>query len=441
MDRLMLLSFRYWLKFVISTPNQLIASALVVAYWLSPDYVDPGAWITIFLVAIVLANCFAVGYHIRFEFWLSSSKVFIIVFLLVLSIVLAAGGGPDGEAKGFRYWKDPGAFVIMTGTGKEHVARLAAVWKTLPSATFAYLGTELVGMNIPQSGGSRKSTKRAIKLIFYRILVFDIMAATLVGMLVPHDSRHLAFSSDAAESAAASAFVAAIQIAGIAVLPHILNACILLFVVAAANNSLFMATRCIYGLSQEKQAPAVFSRTGRRGVPFYALGLCSSLALLAYMGISYNSKVAFGHLVNLVTTLGLLIWISILVTHISFTHARKVQKIPNEALAFKAPFGSFGSWIAVFSCIVISLTRSIHLFDTSDGDRFDYVAFITSYLGIPVYLSLIIGYKVATKCRRVSPKEADLITGKHEFGSCEEEMRREKRERGHWAERILAWIF
>lgn len=429
------------------TPNQLTAGALVISYWLSPDHVSPGVWITVFLVVIILANCFAIRFIGEFEFWMSSFKVIIIIGLIILSLVLALGGGPDHDRKGFRYWKQPGAFAIA-GSGRGHLARLAAVWMTIPSATFAYLGTELIGLTISQSDNPRKSTARAIKLTFYRILVFHILSAILLGMLIPYNSQHLAFAAHATESAAASAFVAAIQLAGISALPSILNACILLFVLEAANYSLFMATRTIYGLSQESKAPAFFSRTDRRGVPMYSLGVCSLLASLAYMSISHGSKVIFDHFVNLVTILGLLTWISILVTHISFVRARKVQKIRDEALAFKAPFGSFGSWVALIFCIVISLTKSIHLFDaTAYPGEFDYRAFITSYLGIPVYLALMIGYKVATRCKRVNPEEADLLTGKLEFdrheanpGNLKVERSQQKR-RNRWIDKVTgAWL-
>ena len=30
--------------------------------------------------------------------------------MLILSLVLTLGGGPNHDRKGFRYWKDPGAF-------------------------------------------------------------------------------------------------------------------------------------------------------------------------------------------------------------------------------------------------------------------------------------------------------------------------------------------
>jgi L-asparagine transporter-like permease len=45
---------RYWFKYIITTPNQLTAAALVIQYWLPRDKVNPGVWIAIFLVVIIV---------------------------------------------------------------------------------------------------------------------------------------------------------------------------------------------------------------------------------------------------------------------------------------------------------------------------------------------------------------------------------------------------
>lgn len=100
----------YWFKYIIVTPNQLTAAALVIQYWVSPDDINPGVFITVFFVVIVCINYFGVKFFGEFEFWLSSLKVVVIVALILLSLILALGGGPTGDRTGFRYWKDPGAF-------------------------------------------------------------------------------------------------------------------------------------------------------------------------------------------------------------------------------------------------------------------------------------------------------------------------------------------
>jgi amino acid transporter len=104
------LGWNYWFKYIIVTPNNLTAASLVIQYWVPRDKVNPGVFITVFLVAIVLINYFGVRFFGEFEFYLSSIKVIVILGLILLSLILACGGGPNGQATGFTYWKNPGAF-------------------------------------------------------------------------------------------------------------------------------------------------------------------------------------------------------------------------------------------------------------------------------------------------------------------------------------------
>lgn len=102
------LGWTYWFKYIIITPNQLTAASLVIQYWVPRTKVNPGVFITIFLVVIIAINYFGVKFFGEFEFWLSSLKVITICGLIILSLVLALGGGPDHDRKGFRYWENPG---------------------------------------------------------------------------------------------------------------------------------------------------------------------------------------------------------------------------------------------------------------------------------------------------------------------------------------------
>lgn len=104
---LFLHNYSYWIKYIIVTPNQLTAAAIVIQFWLPRDRVNPGVWITIFLVAIICINYFGIRFFGEFEFWLSSFKVIVIIGVIILTLVIAAGGA-DGDPRGFRYWNDPG---------------------------------------------------------------------------------------------------------------------------------------------------------------------------------------------------------------------------------------------------------------------------------------------------------------------------------------------
>ncbi|KAI9790336.1 MAG: hypothetical protein M1835_001010 [Candelina submexicana] len=418
------LGYTYWFKYIITTPNQLTAAALVIQYWVPREKVNPGVFIAVFLVVILAINYFGVKFFGEFEFWLSSLKIIVMVAVILLSLVLALGGGPDHDRKGFRYWDNPGSFKAYKAKGS--LGRFLAVWSTMVTATFAYLGTELVGVTVGEAQNPRRNIPRAIKLTFYRILFFYVLSVFLLGMIVPYDSKLLAFATKASTGASASPFVVAIKLAGIKGLPGVLNAGILIFVFSASNSDLYIASRTIYGLAKERKAPRFLARTNKNGVPYNALFLSAAIACIAFMNCSDDSKTVFGYFVNLVSIFGLLTWISILVSHIYFVRARRAQNIPDSSLVYKAPLGINGSYGALAMCILIALTKNFNVFTHASGTetygKFDYKNFITGYLGIPLYLFMILGYKAIKKTKGVDPATADLFGGKQAIDDEEAEF-------------------
>ncbi|KAK0859687.1 amino acid transporter [Friedmanniomyces endolithicus] len=429
--------YTYWFKYIITTPNQLTAGALVIQYWCPPERVNPGVFIAIFLVAIIVFNYLGIRFFGELEFWLSSIKVLTILGLIILMIILAAGGGPNHEATGFRYWHNPGAFAEYLAHGS--LGKFLAVWSTMVTAVFAFLGTELIGVTVGEAQNPRRNVPRAIKLTFWRIVIFYIVSVFLLGLNVAYNDPLLTGAAKKSHSAAASPFVVAIQIAGIKGLPGFLNACILIFVFSAANSDLYIASRTIHGLALKGQAPRFLATTDKRGVPVYGLGLSALVCCIAFLNISTSSKLVFGYFVNLVSIFGLLSWITILVSHIYFVRARKAQVrpffvsgefrapltkstsqgVPKSELRYTSPFGMWGSAIALFFCCLIALTKNFTVFIPSASyGKFDYKNFITGYLGIPL---MIAGWKLVKRTKSVTPLTADLYTGKDIIDADEQE--------------------
>jgi amino acid transporter len=148
------LGWTYWCKYIITTPNQLTASALIIQEWVPATKVNPGIFILIFLALICAINYFGIKFFGELEFWLSSIKVIVIVGVIILSFLLAVGAGP-GPATGFKYYKNPGAFrpyITKGDTGKFY-----GFWSSLVNAVFAYLGTELIGVTVGEAQNPRKT--------------------------------------------------------------------------------------------------------------------------------------------------------------------------------------------------------------------------------------------------------------------------------------------
>ena len=114
-----------------------------------------------------------------------------------------------------------------------------------------------------------------------------------------------------------------------------------------------------------------------------------------------------------------------------------------------APFGLYGTYFALAFCIIVSLFKNFDVFvyDPSREDKnFDYKNFITGYLGIPLYLILILGYKFIKKSHTWTPLEVDFYTGKDVIDAEEEDFLAKKaakgpRRGGKFYNRFVAWLF
>lgn len=396
------------------------------------------------MVTIIFINAVgSVKFFGEFEFWFSSLKVLIMVGLIILTFVIALGGGPTHDRTGFRYWRDPGAFKPYLASGK--AGQFVGFWSSMVNAVFAFLGTELVGVTVGEAKNPRKVIPRAIKLTFLRIVFFYILSVLFLGMAVPSTSSQLLFATKATSNASASPFVVAINLAGIQFLPGFVNGCILIFTLSASNSDLYIATRTLYGLAKEKKAPSIFAKTGSNGIPYPALALSSCFCCLAFMATTSAGKTVFTYFVNLVSTFGLLTWISILVSHIYFVKARRAQGIADSQMVYRAPLGLWGSYVALAICCLIGLTKNFSVF----VGTFQYKNFITGYLGIPLYLIMIIGYKLVMRSKEIKPDKADLFSGKaqidREERECEEQeaLKRAsgKGGKGSKAYALVSWLF
>lgn len=443
------LGWNYWFKYIITTPNNLIASVLIIRFWFDErGYDGPGAnaaiYVAIFLATIVAINYFGVGYFGEIEFWLSSAKVLIMLGLIIFTCVLASGGGPSHKPTGFTYWKDPGAFAAYKADGGG--GRFLGFWSVLTSAVFSFLGAELVGVTVGEAQNPRKAIPRAVRLTFFRIVCFYLVLILFLGMTVPYNSPRLLTANTTSGNtvnAAASPFVVAAVLAGVNGLPDIINVCLLIFTFSAANSDLYIATRSLYSLAIEGNAPRIFSRTNDRGVPIYALGLSSACCCIAFMSPDVGTFKTFTYFVSLVTIFGILTWISILISHIYFVRARRAQMIPDTALAYVSPFGITGSIIAlVFACVITLLNGWPAFVHNPTTGNFDWRNFIVDYIPIPIYLLMIGGYKVIMRSEMVRPLDADLYGGKARIDAEEAEfVAEELRKRGGLVEGKYARLY
>lgn len=307
------------------------------------------------------------------------------------------------------------------------------------NAAFAFSGTELVGLAAAETANPRKSLPTAVKQVFWRITLFYIVSLTIVGLIVPYNEPRLLQDSNSA-SIVASPFVIAIQNAGIAGLPSVFNAVIMIAVLSVGNSSIYGSSRTLAALAEQHQAPRIFAYIDRQGRPLVSIAFASSLGLLAFLAGADRKlqENAFNWLLALSALSAVFTWLSICVAHIRFRQGWKVQGHQLSELAFRSQPGVIGSWIGA----ILNMLVLIAQFYVSTAP-FDYQKMNTSgrlqhffsvYLALPVTIAFYIPYKLYYRTSIVRSHNMDLHTGIRELNIAEliEEEREERKRWPRW---------
>ncbi|KAJ5981100.1 hypothetical protein N7481_008398 [Penicillium waksmanii] len=398
--------WNYFFKYIIAAPTNLTAAGLVIEYW-RPD-LNVAIWIAVFGVVVVTINLFNVRVFGEIEFWAGGIKVCIMIILILTCFIVAVGGGPNHHVSGFGYWNSPGAFAEYILTGPK--GRLLGWWACIRQACFAFTGTEVVGMTFGEMSDPRKNVPRAVKQTFWRIFSFYILGILVLGMALPYDSSDLLSATTSSTSADASPFVVAIRNAGIKVLPDFTNASLLVFTLSAASSDIYCASRSLYGLSRDRQAPAIFSKTVGKGIPIFATSISAAFIAIGFMNASKSSSSVFDDLVSLVTVFAGLNWLAILVSHIGFRRGLARQNIAVSELPYVGILQPYASYYS------LAVTMTVLFFNGYNAfiPHFKIDIFILSYLGILLFILNILLWKFWKKTKRVRGSTMDLVTGRRD---------------------------
>ncbi|PWN44752.1 amino acid transporter [Ceraceosorus guamensis] len=391
--------YNYLFKYLIIFPTQLSAAALLITFW-TP--LNPAVIISVYLVVCVFLNYAGVAWFGEIEFWLSFIKIIVLTGLILLALILDLGGGPTGDFIGGRNWRDGRAFREYKAEGA--LGRFLGVWSCMTTGLFAFMGSELIGVCVGETANPRKALPSAIKKTFYRILFFYWIGTTMIGLIVPSDDPRLLGKGVTKGTAAASPFVIAVVDAQIKALPSLVNACLLIFVLSACNSDLYIAARTLYAIAEDGNAPRIFLKCNKRGVPYMALGFSSIIGAIAYMSVNTGGNTAFGYLKDTVTICGGVAWCNILYSHIAFMRGLKAQGISRDILPYRAPFAPYTSWAALIWVSIVLFFKGFAAFI----GKFEYKTFITHYIALPFFFVLWFGYKFVCKTKVVKPQQIDF---------------------------------
>ncbi|KAL4870653.1 hypothetical protein BDV12DRAFT_195133 [Aspergillus spectabilis] len=390
-------------------PFEVTAANLVIHYW--TDAIPLPAMITIIILLYLVLNVFAVKWYGESEFWLASSKVLLSIGLILFTFIAMLGGNPINDRFGFRYWNEPGAFNEYIKEGE--TGRWLGFLACLMYASFTIAGPDYLSMAAGESVNPRGNLPKAFNGMFYRLTAFFVLGALCVGILVPYDDQTMADAFErGAAGAAASPYVIAMDRLGIPILPHIVNAMILLAVFSAGNSYVYCASRTLFGLALDGKAPRVFTKCTKAGVPIYCVIVVLLIALLAFLQVSNSASVVLDWIVSLVTASQLINFSVITFTYTRFRKACMVQGIPRESLPYKSYGQPYIAYIAMVATLIMAFVGGYEVFLPGN---WDVPTFLFSYTMIGVFPVLYFGWKILHRTSIRKIEEIDLISGVEEI--------------------------
>ena len=390
------LGWNYWFCWSTCVACELVAGSIIIKFWLPST--NATLWSVLFLVILFVLNLTSARAYGEGEYWFASIKVITIIAFIIVGTLMIFGimGGHSPGLSNF-------TLSDVNGNKGPFIGGIFAMVNVFLLAGFSFSGTELVGLAAGECENPQVNVPKAIKMVFWRILLFYIGAIIVIGFLVPFNDPNLLKSGT--DQIAYSPFTMVFQRSGIAFAASLMNAVILTAVLSAGNSGLYASSRMLYAMAKEGKAPKLFGKVNKRGVPMNALFLTTLVACSAFFASLVGDGKIYYALVNISGITAFFAWLGIAVCHYRFRRAYIAQGRKLDDLKYRAKWFPFGPIMAMILCTIVIFGSNIWIFQ---ADTFDWFTFITNYMTIPLFAIFYFGYKFVKKTKIVPLMECDF---------------------------------
>ncbi len=388
------MGWNYWFNWAITVAVEAATVGVVMQYWWPsiPGWIWAGA----VLLLITLINLFSARAYGETEFWMALIKVIaVILFMIVgvLTILGIMGNQPDVANN-------------LSADGHHgFIGGAAGILSVFMVAGFSFQGTEMVGITAGESETPETSVPKAISQVFWRILLFYILAIFIIGAIINYKDPSLLKASES--NVAVSPFTLVFKQAGFALAASVMNAVILTSVISSANSGVYASSRMLWSMAQKGMAPKIFGKTNTRtGIPVPALLLTVAVGLFSFLTSVLGPDIYY-YLVAASGLTGFIAWIGIAVSHYRFRRAWIKQGHSVSELRYHAKWFPFGPILALILSFVVVIGQDTSSF-SGPISNWNWEAIITTYMSVPLFLVLYFSYKIKNKSRVRKLEDIDL---------------------------------
>lgn len=295
----------YWCSEILIIGSQLTAISLLSKLWF-PN-------VKLWIFALIYAICGLVVLFIGAKAFGKLESVFAVmkiaaIFMFIVIAILVLSGIIDGNPKGN----------VPTSINEFFPKGALGFWSALLFAFYAHGGIEVMGVMAIHLKNKEDAPKSGKVMLGLLGLIY-VTALSLALLLIPYTS----FKEDK------SPFVVALSDFGLAFFPHVFTAAIIIAGFSTMSASLFSVTTILVTLSEEGDAPKIFSKQMKKKLkmPLPAIVLTSVGLVLSIV----TSLLLPGKVYEYITTAAALMllynWIFILAIYHRLTEPTTADKV------------------------------------------------------------------------------------------------------------------
>ena len=385
------LGWNYWYNWAVTIAVELVAAQLVMHYWF-PNV--PGVWWSAaFLGVMFLLNALTVRGFGEAEYWFALIKVVTVVAFIGVGLLMIFG--------------------ILKGAPSNGWGNLTIGDAPFAGGLPALMGVAMIAGFVPGHRADRRRGRRIGKP------AHDDPARGAPGVLADpavlrvRDLRDRRADSlyrpepaeDGRDRHRCGPFTLVFRHAGLAFAAGVMNAVILTAVLSAGNSGMYASTRMLYNLATEGRAPKIFAKLSAGGVPRNALYATTAVGALCFFTSLYGDKTVYLWLLNTSGMTGFIAWLGIAVSHYRFRKGYVKQGYALDQLPYQSKWFPFGPLFAFVLCLVIALGQDYQAFL---ANRIDWAGVAATYVGIPLFLVVWLGFRFLKKSRFVRYEDMEI---------------------------------
>jgi amino acid transporter, AAT family len=330
--------YTYWMAQVIAVGAEAVAAGVYMTYWY------PGTpvwfWSLTFAFALLYFNSRSVKHFGTIEYWFALIKVIAIMVFIAI-----------GAATIFGIGMQPIGFHNLTGLPGGFMPKgFGGVWMAVIVGVLSFNGIEVIAVTSGETKDPVRTIPAALRTMALRLFLFYILALGIVVTCVP-------WTDTGATIVTQSPFVRVFAHSGIRHAAAIMNFVVLTAALSSMNTNVYLCSRMLFSLSRGAYAPHFLARLSKNGTPIAAI-LTSGACILLAAGVSKLTPLAYNYLFGVALFGAIIVWIVVLLSHISFRRRHKLEDLPVR-MPFFPGMQILGLALLVAVLITMGLDREV----------------------------------------------------------------------------------